>query len=203
MSYRAAAIEKELRTERATVPLCHDARSRARNLQISLLASSSSAAQGCECAMLYPVDTQQRHNHSEGQRQEDTHPPAPFGRCCSMFTTVARTEAVLPSLLSVVKSPFGDLLSPQTYYKRRHDAPPPSLKGCLSKDAPLAVRVWAFGGEGCLSERGWCGGGRTEEGSIIPRKSSLLLSFPAAHAAPETAVGSQKSSSLVGSPTFS
>ena len=49
--------------------------------------------------MLYPVDTQQRHNHSEGQ---DTHPPpapAPFGRRrWSMFTTVARTEAVLPSL---------------------------------------------------------------------------------------------------------
>ena len=117
-----------------------------------------------------------------------------------MFTTVARTEAVSPSL-SVVKSPFGDLLSPQTYYKRRHDALPPSLKGCLSKDAPLAVRVWAFGGEGCLSERevgAWADGG-----SIIPRKSSLLLSFPAAHAAPETAVGSQKSSSLVRSPTFS
>ena len=94
-------------------------------------------------------------------------------------------------------------MSPQTYYKRRHDALPPSLKGCLSKDAPLAVPVWAFGGEGCLSERGSRGGGRQDGGSIIPRKSSLLLSFPAAHAAPETAVGSQKSSSLVRSPTFS
>ena len=177
--------------------MCHDARSRARNLQISLL-----DAQGCECAMLYPVDTQQRHNHSEGQ---DTHPPAPFGRRWSMFTTVARTEAVSPSLLSVVKSPFGDLLSPQTYYKRRHDALPPSLPQRMPfKGRPTCcscLGVWRR--RMFERERGSRGGGRQDGRSIIPRKSSLLLSFPAAHAAPETAVGSQKSSSLVRSPTFS
>ena len=50
-----------------------------------------------------------------------------------------RKPSCVPVLSRKVKSPFGVPLSPQTYYKRRHDA------FSQRKDAPLAVRVWVFG----------------------------------------------------------